>query len=375
MNPCRAPGAITAGNAISSEPPNARGRTKSKTRAVKSGNQRKDQNPSSVRTFHETLVEESIDDERRSDSVVLETELDVGDEEEDEELMFSRIDEKLSGAISPALHSSTPSVAGPSSLSSTPAAFHCPNCSESHCKSSDLIHHMTTAHGYNGQQLINAVVKLDKELIDKATITTEGSDKRRLFKCPECETVVRSVKALTFHVLIHKDEKYYRCELCPKSFRLPSNLTRHLREFHLRERRFSCPECGNGFANADNLRQHMNIHTGHRPYACTLCGKTFKQKSSLYVHKRCHEVAHKHHCQVCGAGFRTRLVLEQHTRVHTKERPFECPTCQRRFRVKQDMVLHQSVHSDVKPFQCGTCALQFRQRRYLLRHTKKHHHS
>lgn len=302
------------------------------------------------------------------DLVVFESHSDQDEEEEDEELMFSRIDEKLSGAISPALGASSKLESGPILSTSPPQ---CPNCSETFSKSSELISHMSATHGYNESQLINMMVKLDRDTVNKATFF--GPNGEKLFKCGVCDKVLKSVNSLNWHSLIHKKEKFFKCMFCEKHFRLPAGLTRHIQESHLKVKKFSCAECGSSFSNSTNLKEHQNIHSGNRPYQCKECGKAFKQKSSLFVHNRSHSTTFKFQCDVCKAGFRTKPVLEMHQRIHTNEKPFECPVCQRRFRLKHEMALHQSVHSEEKPFSCGKCPMKFRQRRYLLRHTKKYH--
>ena len=52
----------------------------------------------------------------------------------------------------------------------------------------------------------------------------------------------------------------HQCHHCPKSFKKPSDLVRHIR-----------------------------IHTGEKPFKCDTCGRAFTVKSTLDSHMRTHE--------------------------------------------------------------------------------------
>ncbi|XP_061625946.1 zinc finger and SCAN domain-containing protein 2 isoform X1 [Phyllopteryx taeniolatus] len=78
-----------------------------------------------------------------------------------------------------------------------------------------------------------------------------------------------------------------RCGQCGKCFPHPNNLKAHL-QTHTGERPFCCSLCGRSFTKLSNLKAHRRVHTGERPYCCLACGKRFTQKCNLKRHQRIH---------------------------------------------------------------------------------------
>jgi uncharacterized Zn-finger protein len=53
----------------------------------------------------------------------------------------------------------------------------------------------------------------------------------------------------------------------------------------------TCPTCSKTLSSRQNLRQHMNIHTGEKPFKCNYlgCSLSFKHASQLSNHKSTHQ--------------------------------------------------------------------------------------
>lgn len=53
---------------------------------------------------------------------------------------------------------------------------------------------------------------------------------------------------------------------------------------------FKCRICSKSLSSKQNLKQHMNIHTGRRPFRCTYpgCDTAYKHASQLSNHKILH---------------------------------------------------------------------------------------
>ncbi|XP_054984466.1 zinc finger protein 236 isoform X2 [Sorex araneus] len=115
---------------------------------------------------------------------------------------------------------------------------------------------------------------------------------------------------------LEAEPKYANCcSYCPKSFKKPSDLVRHVR-----------------------------IHTGEKPYKCDECGKSFTVKSTLDCHVKTHTGQKLFSCHVCSNAFSTKGSLKVHMRLHTGAKPFKCPHCELRFRTSGRRKTHMQLH-------------------------------
>lgn len=135
------------------------------------------------------------------------------------------------------------------------------------------------------------------------------------FKCDECPRSFSLKSNLARHQIVHESGRRFACEHCDRHFTDPSNLQRHIRSQHHGARCHACSECGKTFATSSGLKQHQHIHSSVKPFQCEVCLKAYTQFSNLCRHKRMHaDCRQQIKCNDCGQAFSTITSLSKHKR-------------------------------------------------------------
>ncbi|XP_073518905.1 uncharacterized protein [Phyllobates terribilis] len=191
------------------------------------------------------------------------------------------------------------------------------------------------------------------------------------YSCSECGKSFTRKTTVAIHHRIHAREKPFFCSQCGKCFRTKEDFIKHQRS-HTEEKPYSCSECGKSFNSRLDLVNHQKIHSVEKPHSCLDCGKCFKQKSTLTIHQRTHTGEKPFSCSECGKCFSHKSTFVIHQRSHTGEKPYSCSECENCYKAKIDLVRHQRSHTGEKPYSCLDCGKCFKQKSTLTIHQRIH---
>ncbi|XP_076167161.1 uncharacterized protein LOC143146603 isoform X2 [Ptiloglossa arizonensis] len=164
---------------------------------------------------------------------------------------------------------------------------------------------------------MRAVVRTNSPLNDIVIDPDSTVSERVLLDTVAEKEVMDRVKNVLTEKKIRK-EYTNKCKYCPKTFRKPSDLIRHVRT-HTGERPYKCDYCSKSFAVKCTLDSHTKVHTGKKTFRCHVCSSLFATKGSLKVHMRLHTGSKPFKCHVCDSRFRTSGHRKVHLLKHARE--------------------------------------------------------
>ncbi|XP_027872865.1 zinc finger protein 568-like isoform X2 [Xiphophorus couchianus] len=207
---------------------------------------------------------------------------------------------------------------------------------------------------------------------------------RSSLHCLECRKDCKSQSALqAHHVTTHSEAaaesetaergaaRFLFCRRCCVQFDDKDKLETHMKS-HVKEKRYSCPDCGKMFINESYIQIHQRIHTGERPFLCSLCGRGFHTASSLKLHEMQHSGERPYACSICGKTFQINSYLNAHYQTHIKDRPFVCSVCGKGYSRAEELKVHHRLHTGERPYKCGECEKSFIYRQGLRQHQRTH---
>jgi uncharacterized Zn-finger protein len=172
------------------------------------------------------------------------------------------------------------------------------------------------------------------------------------YDCEACGKAVSSKRALELHKRKHLDA--YDCDVCTKGFLAKHQLDNH-KIVHSGKKQFKCDICGSAFFYKYYLNVLVkNYHLTDQKvpgFQCEVCGSKFKLKGSLLKHINSHT---GFLCDVCGKTLASSTSLVTHHRVHTGKKPEVCDVCGKAFAINSSLRLHLRIHTGDRPHVCDT---------------------
>ena len=105
--------------------------------------------------------------------------------------------------------------------------------------------------------------------------------------CVMCKKSYTCDYVLKWHVLTHRGERLFLCNVCEKLFRVQKSLTVRKR-IHSGECPFLCDVCKKSFSVRSNFKRHLHTYSGKLLFSCEVCKKSFTRLDTLKIRTSTH---------------------------------------------------------------------------------------
>ena len=159
--------------------------------------------------------------------------------------------------------------------------IHCSLCNKRIKDIPHVIKRHKDTHSKVRQQCDICLKVFENKIVLGGHLKTHGLQMR-----VECAKCLKSVVNLPGHRRYCEDIRNLPCKLCPKMFGIKSEMIRHVRVSHLKERNFKCKICPKSYTDPTPLKHHVNVtHGDGSTFShCSHCKKYFTTKRRFNEH-------------------------------------------------------------------------------------------
>ena len=203
----------------------------------------------------------------------------------------------------------------------------CTQCKEVFSEQSTLLEHLNTVH-YNREIAV-------EEDDDNDDNDAESANEPQTSDCEPMQIAADTTTE------IPSSTQNFICHFCHGSFSKLSNLTRHIKTKHSKEKAITCEYCREkrGEDNKDKNTKHL---------------KTFKTELSLWLHYNREHAARgegsgcEKMCLTCGGKFSEGSEMKAHMRQHLAGANYACDQCPMLYVLEEDLESHLEDHKKGK---------------------------
>ncbi|CAK1591229.1 unnamed protein product [Parnassius mnemosyne] len=196
-------------------------------------------------------------------------------------------------------------------------------------------------------------------------IFCEGDDSSQfqILKCEGSELVIEYADDSQITTVLQQEDGTLVCD-CGEQFQYLADYEKHQHK-HNPAGEHLCNLCGKGFETSEILIGHMLLHsvTGSL-VTCPFCNQLIRRNSLTQHIKYGH--TNKPRCKICYKTFANQNNLKRHMMIHSDIREFECDICFKRFHQKITMQTHRLTHMNA--FSCNQCDKTFDNKEALAAH-------
>ncbi|CAH0548587.1 unnamed protein product [Brassicogethes aeneus] len=180
-------------------------------------------------------------------------------------------------------------------------------------------------------------------------------------------------------------EKWFKCDLCPKKFPRKHGLYTHKKYIHKKDEleKFKCIECDYATVRKGYFNQHLKMHDKNKYLKCHFCPYIAAELKTLNAHIISkHKLENKgqnkiiitskiHTCAKCSYSTVRKSDFDNHIKVCLKLENaiwYDCHICQYRTIQKRNLVSHIKTHNKIKELKCSFCQHQCNKKSSLDNH-------
>ncbi|GBP42757.1 Zinc finger protein 425 [Eumeta japonica] len=207
------------------------------------------------------------------------------------------------------------------------------------------------------------------------------------YVCENCGKTFLSQDRLRCHAQSHNS--VYCCQKCDETFPSLAEKNGHEAKVHEISKKLKCTRCDEEFANyAQRKRHHKEVHKIEvQEYTCPICGRNFPIMSKMEVHiKEVHLKEKRFQCTECDQKFFSKTHVEKHmirhfgAKIRSPEDINKKAELARKLLIKRSNVEYVLQYSNVTPFmwykgrfRCFYCTEPIKDPDTLREHTAKVH--
>ncbi|CAH0564546.1 unnamed protein product [Brassicogethes aeneus] len=218
------------------------------------------------------------------------------------------------------------------------------------------------------KNLDNHILTIHSSLLNK---TNKNIITSKIHHCEQCDYKTTQIK---FQEEV-KEEKLYKCDVCPKNYKTGGGLKEHKRHIHNKgeQVQYKCCKCGYKTARRGHLNYHLKIHDKDKYLKCRFCqymaaGSQTLNAHLISKHRLENEGENKikitskiHECPKCSYSTVRKNDYNNHIKACLKLKNVKwhkCDLCHFRTITISNLNTHIKTHNKIKELKCLFCSYQ-----------------